>query len=323
MEDKVSIILPSYNKKQFIADTILSVINQTYQNWELIVVDDNSIDGTAEIVKQFSIVDARVKLFLNEINRGGNYCRNFGLQNAQGNYIVFLDADDLLMANCLLTRIAEMVKNPELDFCVFTMGNFNSKIGDNNFVWKPVSKNPLRDFIKHRLPWTIIQPIWKRETLIRVGGFDESFPRFQDVEFHTRILFDDSIKFKQFPGIPDCYYRIGDDRRNYNTFNYNRLRIKSCGLYFEKFHKSAQTKGLGNKMLGCVYETYLQIINHTRYNKMTMDEFHILEKELLNDKIVTTFTLSKKILFRMSRFYHFHLPRVPGINKIITALILF
>lgn len=322
MTHLVSIITPSYNKQQFIAETINSVINQIYQNWELIIVDDKSIDGTIELIKDVSNKDNRIKIYLNDTNRGGSYSRNYGLQKAQGDYVIFLDADDILMPDCLLNRVEEMKKDTTLDFCVFTMGNFNSKIGDNNFVWKPISKNPLKDFIKHRLPWTILQPIWKRETLIRLGGFDESFPRFQDVEFHTRVLFQENINFIQVSGSPDCYYRIGDERRNYNTFNYNRLRIKSCGLYFRKFHKLAQERGFENKMLGSVYETYLQIINHTRYKKMTFEEFQILEKELLNDEVITIFTFPKKILFRISKFYHFNLLRIPGVNKIITALIL-
>lgn len=319
---KVSIITPSYNKQQFIGDTINSVIKQTYQNWELLIVDDNSTDGTINIVKQFSERDTRIKFFINSENKGGNFCRNFGLKNAQGSYIVFLDADDILKQDCLLNRVKEMELNEKLDFCVFTMGNFNSEIGDNPHLWRPFSNNPLRDFLQHNLPWTIMQPIWKKEILLKVNGFDESFPRFQDVELHTRILFQKNISFKQVVAIPDCYYRIGEDRRNYNVFNYNRLRVLSCGLYFKKFYKQAVEYKLSNKLIGPVYETYLQIITHTRQKKMTNVEFQILEKELLDSSIITTYTFYKCFLFKLSKFYNFYIPRIPGVNKIINKLVL-
>lgn len=322
MKDLVSIILPSYNKQQFIAETIESVINQTYQNWELIIIDDNSSDGSIQVINKYLNKKYCIKLYLNHSNKGGNYCRNFGLQKAQGDYVIFLDADDILTFDCLTNRLREMIHDSDLDFCVFTMGNFNSKIGDNSYAWIPKSKYPLMDFIKHRLPWTIVQPIWKRDTLIKAGGFDESFPRFQDVELHTRILFINNIKFKQVICQPDCYYRITDERRNYDIYNYNYLRVKSCSLYYDKFFHQACDIKMKNKMLGCVYETYLQILNHTRTQKLKFDEFRKLENQLLCYQHYHTFTNLKRFLFKISRYYHLYLPRIPGINKILTFLIL-
>lgn len=90
----VSIITPSYNSEKFIAETITSVINQTYPHWELIIVDDCSKDKTTDIVRSFMEEDARIHLHQLSKNAGAGVARNTALQHAQGRYIAFLDSDD-------------------------------------------------------------------------------------------------------------------------------------------------------------------------------------------------------------------------------------
>lgn len=89
----VSIIMPSWNTAEFIGESIQSVINQTYKNWELIIVDDCSTDNTDEIVDDF--LDKRIKYLKNDKNRGAAFARNRALRQAKGEWIAFLDSDDL------------------------------------------------------------------------------------------------------------------------------------------------------------------------------------------------------------------------------------
>lgn len=91
----VSIIMPSWNTERFIAETIQSVINQTYTNWELLIVDDCSTDNTDEVVASFK--DDRIKYFHNEKNSGAALTRNRAMREARGEWIAFLDSDDLWM----------------------------------------------------------------------------------------------------------------------------------------------------------------------------------------------------------------------------------
>ncbi|PKB16757.1 glycosyltransferase family 2 protein [Flavobacterium sp. 5] len=91
----VSIITPSFNSEKFIAETIQSVQNQTYQNWEMIIVDDCSTDQTTIIIEQFVINDDRIRFFQLEKNSGAGIAREMALSKATGDYISFLDADDL------------------------------------------------------------------------------------------------------------------------------------------------------------------------------------------------------------------------------------
>ena len=108
-EELVSIIMPSYNTGKFIEKTINSVINQTYNNWELIIVDDCSNDNTDEIVK--SINDSRIVYLKNERNSGAAVSRNKALKEAKGRWIAFLDSDDLWKKDKLEKQIDFMKEN--------------------------------------------------------------------------------------------------------------------------------------------------------------------------------------------------------------------
>lgn len=105
----VSIITPSYNTAQYIGETIKSVLNQTYTNWEMIIVDDCSTDNTDEIVAQYT--DKRIKYIKNEKNSGAAVSRNRALREAKGRWIAFLDSDDLWMPDKLSNQIRFMENN--------------------------------------------------------------------------------------------------------------------------------------------------------------------------------------------------------------------
>ena len=105
----VSIIMPSWNTERFIAETIQSVIDQTYTNWELLIVDDCSTDNTDEVVASFK--DDRIKYFHNEKNSGAALTRNRAMREARGEWIAFLDSDDLWMPEKLEKQISFMEKN--------------------------------------------------------------------------------------------------------------------------------------------------------------------------------------------------------------------
>ena len=310
--------MPSFNKAKYISDSVNSVINQTYTNWELIIVDDYSNDDSQEIINSFSSKFDKIKSHFNLENRGANYCRNMGIESAQGNYIIFLDADDLLAEDCLKNRILK-IQNTNFDFCVFTMQVFLKKVGDSTSTWKPNSKNPLNDFLFHKLPWQTMQPIWKTDFIRSIGGFNKDFERMQDVELHTRALLIDHVLFKQIVDKPDCYYRIDEERKIFNAFNFISLRIDSTILYVQrfKFLPMKQRKYL----IGTIYETFLQLVFTLKIQQITRAEFELLKKKLFNQSV--NLTKIQQILFCCSQLYNFNLFRVMGVNRIFKYLILF
>lgn len=110
MAGLVSIIMPSYNSASFISESIQSVLAQTYKDWELIIVDDCSLDNTDDVVKPY-LVDARIRYLKNEKNSGAAVTRNMALREARGKWIAFLDSDDLWMSDKLSKQIRFMENN--------------------------------------------------------------------------------------------------------------------------------------------------------------------------------------------------------------------
>lgn len=111
MNDLVSIIMPNYNCEKYLDETINSVINQTYSNWELIVVDDKSTDKSVEIISSYSKNDSRIHLVVNDVNSGAAFSRNKAISMAKGKFISFLDSDDLWKKDKLEKQIRFMINN--------------------------------------------------------------------------------------------------------------------------------------------------------------------------------------------------------------------
>lgn len=320
MNPLVSIIVACYNKEHYVQETIDSVLNQSYQNWELIIVDDKSTDGTVSVLINKKNNDPRIKISVNEVNKGANFCRNIGLRNAEGKYIIFLDADDLLIETCLEKRVS-IIEKENVDFCVFTMGVFKNKLGDTDYKWIPNSKQPLEDFLSHKLPWAIIQPIWKKDLLVKLNGFDESFQRLQDVELHTRALFLDNVNYKLVIDPPDCYYRIDEARKNFNTYIFIDRWVHSSILYFNKFYKVSMNKGMHHLLMGTILNTYLQIIYNYKKGLLTQKEFDDLEKKIINNKIELTLNKYNLFVLRLAKLYNLYSFRITGINWLLNKLI--
>lgn len=109
MSELVSIITPSFNTEIFIEETIRSVLNQTHENWEMIIVDDFSSDKSVDIINSYK--DNRIKLFVNDTNKGAAYSRNYAINQAKGKWIAFLDSDDLWHPLKLEEQVKFMKKN--------------------------------------------------------------------------------------------------------------------------------------------------------------------------------------------------------------------
>lgn len=140
MNNLVSILTPTYNTEKFIRATIESVQNQTYQNWEMILVDDASTDETAKIISDFADKDSRIKLFKLSKNSGNGFARNEALEKATGKYIAYLDADDLWSSTKLEKQIQFLKTNNQ----PFTFSYYDSIDEEGNNLKRRVeSPNPL------------------------------------------------------------------------------------------------------------------------------------------------------------------------------------
>lgn len=111
IEPLVSVIMPSYNSEATIEESILSVLKQKYENWELIISDDNSTDNTINIIQDYAKKDHRIQVVRHTINKGAGFARNAAIERAAGRYIAFLDSDDLWDEYKLSMQIAFMEEN--------------------------------------------------------------------------------------------------------------------------------------------------------------------------------------------------------------------
>ncbi|MFV0173165.1 glycosyltransferase family 2 protein [Empedobacter falsenii] len=209
----ISIIITCFNSEKTILETMDSVINQTYQNWECIIVDDKSIDDSLRVIQNYAQKDKRVVIVANERNIGHPSSLNVGLRNSQYEYIMFLDSDDILGNDCLERRIKYI--SDGLDFVVFpNYERFDKKIGDlpKDREQAQSIENPLRSFIIHKLPtsWNIMSPLWKKQSLQEIGNFNEKLTRIIDVELSCRALIY-GLQYKVVFHQPDHFYRITND----------------------------------------------------------------------------------------------------------------
>lgn len=128
MNDKISVVMTSYNYAQYIGDAIESVLNQTYENWELIIIDDCSSDNSTEIIKEYANRDNRIKFFLNDKNLGLSYSLKKGIENASGEWIAFLESDDKFLPNSLETKAQQISTGADIIFTDLEMIGDESKI---------------------------------------------------------------------------------------------------------------------------------------------------------------------------------------------------
>lgn len=220
----VSIIIPNYNKSEFVRRSLDSVLAQTSPDWEAIVVDDCSSDGSWEAIQQYVDKDPRIIALRNESNKGGCYSRNRGAGAAKGKYLIFLDSDDWLADDCVARRVEEFGRkeNEALDMLVFEMAtSCGGEVGQN---WDFGNrKNAVLSFLRHEIVWQTMMPIWRKEAFERIGRFDEAFPRLQDVELHTRALLQGMTYRFAARKTPDCFYFVDDSRM---TMDYDAMARK-------------------------------------------------------------------------------------------------
>ena len=184
MSPKVSVIIPTYNRLSMVKEAVESVLKQDFEDFELIVVDDASTDGTVEEIKRYG---GRVKLLEQSENRGVSAARNKGILHAKGKYIAFLDSDDLWVKGKLKIQVAFLDENPHYPLC-YT---------DEIWIRRGKRVNPKIKHSKYSgwifekcLPLCTISPssaVMRKTLFSKVGLFDEALPVCEDYDFWLRV----------------------------------------------------------------------------------------------------------------------------------------
>ena len=204
----VSIITPFLNSERFFEECIESVLNQTYDNWELMLVDDGSKDKSAEIAKRYSGKYPDKIFYLEHpghVNRGASASRNLGIQSSRGEYISFLDSDDIYLPKKLEDQVALFNKYPEAGMLYSSTEYWYSWTGlpedaEKDWVWDTFGVAPNTVIAPPKLLTTYLRDgrtvpcmgsvLVRRKTMKEIGGWENSFTHiYTDQVFHAKICF--------------------------------------------------------------------------------------------------------------------------------------
>jgi glycosyltransferase involved in cell wall biosynthesis len=242
---EISVIMTVYNGGKFLREAVDSILNQTYQEFELIIIDDGSTDSTLQIINSYH--DPRISLIENGQNRGQSYSRNLGIKESKGDYIAIMDADDIALPKRLEIQYEYLKSNTEISLC----GSWIEVIGEEG-DFKKIRKVPTENFeIKADLIFNcpIIHPtvMFVKKDFAENGFFyDEEFKYAQDMELWSRAMF--KLNFTNIP-LPLLKMRFGNSNsisfKNRNeqlffgrkTINNTLRRLKISDIVDEGLNK--------------------------------------------------------------------------------------
>lgn len=207
----VSVVIPAYNQAEFLAEAIQSVLNQTYQNFEIIVVNDASTDDTDEVMAKFT--DARLNYIVHEQNRRLSAARNTGINASKGGILFLLDADDLFHPDKLRAHVEFLEKRPDVGVSYNARFELNHSSNTIREMWRPPLTVTLKDLILG-FPFSPSDTVVRREWAFKVGLFDPEAGTAEDTDFPCKL----ALAGCQFAGIDRALnyrrYHSGRGRRN-------------------------------------------------------------------------------------------------------------
>lgn len=219
MNKLVSIVMPTYNSGSYIKEAIDSIVNQTYQQWELIIVDDASKDNTKEILASYK--DKRIKIYNNEVNKGVAYSRNKGISLCLSDIVAFLDSDDIWDKYKLEKQIS--LYSNEKQF-IFTGSYFIDESGNkNNYELKVPERIDKQELLKHNLISCSSVMINKAFLLKR------PFPEVNNIheDYVTWLQILDNVKYAYGINESLLTYRLRKSSKSFNKLNAAIMNIKA------------------------------------------------------------------------------------------------
>jgi glycosyltransferase involved in cell wall biosynthesis len=258
---RVSVIIPTYNRADLIGETVESVLNQTFDDFEIIIVDDGSIDSTKEVVHRF---DGPIK-YLYQENHGISFTRNRGFEVSSGDYICFLDSDDVLKPRMLERQVSLLESNSDLGF-VYSDYQFINRTGEilprpAIFHAHPLRRGRIFRFLVY-FDFIVMSSILARRGCINEAGlFDSSLEAAEDLDWLLRMasLYETNYVPEQL-----CLYR----RHDGNTPS-ARLEAGWAQVIAKHLSDERTKQILGDEWREIYFDLYLNVANY-HYNRMSM-----------------------------------------------------
>jgi len=189
-----SIIIPTFNRENLLKATLDSILNQTYSNWECIIVDDGSTDNTLEIIKKYVLIDYRFKFYKRPfyLKKGANSCRNYGFNKISGEFVQWFDSDDIMLPSMIEEKILK-INLDSSDFVINRLGFFENEISsfftDNKISLESSSNNLPFEFFAGNFWFQTSQPLFRKSFLsLQNKLFNKNLKRNQETELFVRLL---------------------------------------------------------------------------------------------------------------------------------------
>lgn len=235
MTPKISVIIPCYNAAKYLNQCLDSLVAQSLYEWEAVIIDDGSIDASADIVKQYQEKDSRL-CYIYQTNAGASSARNLGVKNASSDLILFLDADDWLTPNAILEAVNYMSAHPECKMFNLRSAWCDEQTGERRVGFCYID---YRHCLVYGQNNTVVI---RRSDFDAIGGFDESMKKgFEDWEFYVRLL------------DPESEVRVSDNVLYNYRVNCGPQNVSSIGelhkqevmkyIYYKNYDKYVTTLG--------------------------------------------------------------------------------
>lgn len=249
---KVTILLSTYNRASLILETLKSIQNQTYDNFECLITDDNSVDDTEAVINKFIETDARFHFFkkTKKYPQGLSATRNFGLDLAEkrnAQFVQFFDDDDIMHPQKLELQMKPFIGNSKLDLTICMYRKFWNidqvqfnlkKAFDPGYSIK--TDNLFKSFYLNQIHLNSLGPIWKFEVL-KGFRFDNSLFYAEEREFYLRIFLEESLNYELIEEIL-CWYRKHNKAITSNLYSNPNIKGESEKLFQKKFLKLVLNK---------------------------------------------------------------------------------
>ena len=296
----VSIIVPTYNRAHLIGQTLDSILDQTYQNWECIIVDDGSTDNTQEVVEAFITRDSRFHYFKRPetYKPGGNGARNYGSKLSKGEYINWFDSDDIMLEDFIKLKIQPFYDNDHLDVVFSAYNYFDTKGVQKRISNSCFSGNIIDDLAFGKVTYAPQSYMLRKKILIGYE-FDENLKKAQDLDFFFKIFSTNpAIKISYVPEILHSIRKQHGEAIS-STNDKEGLRILSKHIVnnrlFKYFSHSNHIQGI-KRYKKEIFEDYKKMVDNKNYS---MALKYSIRSKMLNSRqklLVLFFVLSQLVI---------------------------
>lgn len=270
MNPKLSIIMPVYNVEEYLGESIESILQQTFKDFELILINDGSTDNSGEICEKYSKLDNRIRVMHKE-NSGAGSARNYGIMNSTGEFLAFVDSDDTIECNMYKTMIDIALKEEsdivvcgykEIDYLMNNEKINTTPLGNDNEIESDEIKEKVEEFLKKNqiLGYaSLFNKIYKREVIIRNNLFlNEDMKFAEDLSFNISVL----MKIKKINAINEPFYncrRINSNSIMNSSPNLHQI-FQSREIMLQIISSSGITSEVYRYCLG--YENAITVISY-------------------------------------------------------------